>query len=198
MVTAPGGDELPYPDRAQEVTSLTLAATPAAVSRARQFTRFTLSQRGLATLAEDTELVVSELVTNAVQASGTAEPPEAGADGLGPAATIRVRVLAYQTGVIVEVWDAGPGSPARRDAAPGAEGGRGLMIVAALCRDWGYSRTADGDKVVWADLAIPAELLTPAGLPRRAPGHVPAAGPAPGLARDPALLRRVHRALRNL
>jgi anti-sigma regulatory factor (Ser/Thr protein kinase) len=198
MVTAPGGDELPYPDRAQEVTSLTLAATPVAVSRARQFTRFALSQRGLAALAEDAELVVSELVTNAVQASETAEPPEAGADGLGPVATIRVRVLAYQAGIIVEVWDADPGSPAPRDAVPDAEGGRGLMIVTALCREWGYFHTADGDKVVWADLVMPAELLTPAGLPRRAPGHAAATRPAPGLIRDPALLRRVHQALQNL
>ena len=38
---------------------MTLAATPAAVSRARQFARFALSARGLAVLAEDTELVVS-------------------------------------------------------------------------------------------------------------------------------------------
>jgi hypothetical protein len=54
-VTVPS-DELPYPDRAQEeATSLTLAATPAAASRARQFTRFALSARGLAVLAEDTE-----------------------------------------------------------------------------------------------------------------------------------------------
>jgi anti-sigma regulatory factor (Ser/Thr protein kinase) len=197
MVTAPG-DELPYPDRAQEVTSLTLAATPAAVSRARQLTRFALSAQGLGVLAEDTELVVSELVTNAVQAGETAGPPEAGSGGLGPMATIQVRVLAYQAGIVIEVWDSGPGSPVRRDAVMGEEGGRGLVIVAALCREWGYFHTADGDKVVWADLAIPAELLTPAGLPRRAPGHAAATGPAPGLIRDPALLHRVREALRNL
>jgi anti-sigma regulatory factor (Ser/Thr protein kinase) len=196
-VTA-SGDELRYPDRAQEVTSLTLAATPAAVGRARQFARFALSARGLGALAEDTELVVSELVTNAVQASGAADPPDAGVGDPGPLATIQVRVLAYQAGVVVEVWDADPESPSRRDAVPGAEGGRGLVIVAALCREWGYFHTADGDKVVWADLAVPAELLTPTGLPRRAPGHAAVAGPGAGLIHDPALLRRVHQALRNL
>jgi anti-sigma regulatory factor (Ser/Thr protein kinase) len=130
-------DELPYPDRAQEVTSLTLAASPAAVSRARQFTRFAVSARGLAVLAEDTELVVSELVTNAVQASTAADPADTAGGDRGPGATVRVRVLAYQAGVLIEVWDGGPGSPARRNAVPGEESGRGLMIVTALCRDWG-------------------------------------------------------------
>jgi hypothetical protein len=82
---------------------------------------------------------------------------------------------------------------------PGAEeGGRGLMIVTALCRDWGYFHTADGDKVVWADLPVPAKPLTPAGLPGRVREHAATAAPGAGLIRDPALLRRVHRALRNL
>jgi anti-sigma regulatory factor (Ser/Thr protein kinase) len=191
-------DELWYPDRAQEVTSLTLAASPAAVSRARQFARFALSTRGLAGLAEDTELVVSELVTNAVRASTAADPADTAGGDRGPEATIRVRVLAYQAGVLIEVWDAGPGSPARRGAVPGEESGRGLMIVTALCRDWGSHRTPDGDKVVWAELAVPAELLTPARLPRRARGQAVGAGPAAGLIRDPALLRRVHQGLLNL
>ena len=193
-----GSDDLPYPDRAQEVTSLTLAAAPAAVSRARQFARFALSARGLAGLAQDTELVVSELVTNAVRASTAADPPDTAGGDPGPGATIRVRVLAYQAGVLIEVWDSSPGSPARRDAAPGAESGRGLMIVTALCRDWGCYRTADGDKVVWAGLALPSTPPAPAGLPRRVREHAATAAPGAGLARDPALLRRVHQALRNL
>jgi anti-sigma regulatory factor (Ser/Thr protein kinase) len=197
MVTAPG-EELPYPDRAQEVTSLTLAATPAAVSRARQFARFALSARGLGVLAEDTELIVSELVTNAVQASEAGGPPDVMAGDPGPAATIRVRVLAYQASVVVEVWDADPGSPVRRYAVMDEESGRGLVIVTALCRQWGYFHTADGDKVVWADLAVPAELLTPAGLPRRVNGQAAAGAPAAGLIRDPSLLRRVHQALLDL
>jgi len=80
----------------------------------------------------------------------------------------------------------------------GDESGRGLVIVTALCREWGYFHTADGDKVVWADLAIPAEMLTTTGLPLRVSGHAAVAGPGAGLIGDPALLRRVHRALRNL
>jgi hypothetical protein len=143
-------------------------------------------------------VVVSELVTNAVQASETADPPDAGDGDPGPLATIRLRVLTHQAGVVIEVWDDDPRSPVRRDAVVGDERGRGLVIVTALCREWGYFHTADGDKVVWADLAIPAELLTPTGLPRRVSGHAAVAGPGAGLVGDPALLRRVHRVLRNL
>jgi hypothetical protein len=66
-------------------------------------------------------------------------------------------------------------------------------------QDVGFAaRTADGDKVVWADLAVPAKPLTPAGLPRRVREHAASAAPGAGLVRDPALPRRVHRALRNL
>ena len=191
-------EQLPYPDRAREVTSLTLAATLAAVSRARQFTRFALSPRGLGVLANDAELVVSELVTNAVQVSGAADPPDARGGDPGPPATVRVRVLAYQAGVIVEVWDRDPGSPVRREEASVQEGGRGLVIVDALCRDWGFFHTADGDKVVWAELVIPAEPPVAAGLPRRERGTRITAAPRVGLISDPALLRRVHQALKNL
>jgi anti-sigma regulatory factor (Ser/Thr protein kinase) len=191
-------EQLPYPDRAREVTSLTLAATLSAVSRARQFTRFALSPRGLGALTEDAELVVSELVTNAVQASGAAEPPEARGGNPGPPATVRVRVLAYQAGVIVEVWDRDPRSPVRREQATGQEDGRGLVIVDALCRDWGYFHTADSDKVVWAELAVPAELPVAARLPRRERGTPLTAATQAGVIHDPALLRRVHQALKDL
>jgi hypothetical protein len=117
-----------------------------------------------------------------------------------PARTLRsgCGVLAYQVGVLIEVWDRGLGSPACRDAVPGEESGRGLVIVTALCRDWGCFRTADGDKVVWADLALPAKPLTPVGLPRRVRDHAATAARGAGLVHDPALLRRVHQALRNL
>jgi anti-sigma regulatory factor (Ser/Thr protein kinase) len=196
-VTAPR-DELRDPGRAQEVASLTLAAVPAAVGRARQFARFALNARGLAGLAADTELVVSELVTNAVQVTAAAGPPGTADGAREPEATVRVRVLAYRTGVLIEVWDHGPGAPAHQDAVPGSESGRGLTIVTALCRDWGCHRTADGDKVVWASLVRPVQPLTPAGLPRRTRDHAATAMPGTGLVRDPALLRRVHRALRNL
>ena len=190
-------DELADLDRAQGLTSLTLATAPAAIGRARQLVRFALSGWGLAALADDAELVASELVTNAVQATAVTGP-EAAPDGFGAAATVQVRVLMYQASIIIEVWDHSPGVPHRHEAAADDEGGRGLMIVAALCTQWDFSGTADGGKVVWAELAIPAGLLTPAGLPHRARDTpIPTATQA-ALINDPALLRRVHQALKNL
>jgi anti-sigma regulatory factor (Ser/Thr protein kinase) len=195
-VTAPS-DDLPYPDRARGMTFLTLAATPTAVSCARQLVRLTLSRWGLAALAEDAELVISELVTNAVQASGVTDPDAAWGD-LGGLATIQVRVLMYQADIVIEVWDRDPGSPVRHDAASDEEGGRGLLIVTALCKEWDYFYAARGGKVVWAELAVPAELLTPAGLPRRVRGLPIVAGNRTDPIRDPGLLRRVHRGLNDL
>lgn len=177
---------------------LSPSATLPAVSHARQFARFTLSRWGLAALAGDAELVVSELVTNAVQASRAADPLEAMSSDPGPLAVVRVRVLMYQASVVMEVWDGDRGSPVRHDAAFDEQGGRGLMIVTALCKEWDYFPAADGGKVVWAELAVRADLLTPAGLPRRAHDKAAAAGPGAGVIREPALLRRVHQGLRNL
>jgi anti-sigma regulatory factor (Ser/Thr protein kinase) len=190
-------DELADLARAQGVTSLTLAAAPAAIGRARHLVRFALTGWGLAALADDAELVASELMTNAVQATG-ATGTRVTPDGFGAAATVQVRVLMYQASIIIEVWDRDPGTPHPQDAAPGDEGGRGLMIVAALCTQWDFSAAADGGKVVWAELAIPAGLPPSASLPRRERGTPVPATTRAGLVNDPALLRRVHQTLKDL
>lgn len=190
-------DEFPYPDRAQGITSVTLAATPAAVRCSRQLVALTLNRWGLAGLVEDAALVMSELVTNSVRATRLTDGGP-GWDGPGGVAVIQVRVLLYQTGIIVEVWDRDPSVPIRHDAAPDEEGGRGLAIVAALCRQWACAPLSCGGKVVWAELVIPPAMLSAAGLPRRVRSAPAAAVTRDGFVRDPALLRRVHRGLRDL
>ena len=62
--------DFPYPSRALAISFLTLAAVPAAVGCSRQLVRLGLNRWGLARMAGDAELVVSELATNAVQATG--------------------------------------------------------------------------------------------------------------------------------
>ena len=62
--------DFPHPARALSVNFLTLAAVPAAVGRSRELVRLGLDRWGLASLAADAEMVVSELATNAIQATG--------------------------------------------------------------------------------------------------------------------------------
>ena len=76
-----------------------------------------------------------------------------------------------------------------------SENGRGLSIVAALCKRWDYF-LLDGGKCVWAELAIRPDALLSAELPRRVPAS---SGVRAAESRtDPGLLRRVHEGLKNL
>ncbi|MFD0150430.1 SpoIIE family protein phosphatase [Streptomyces sp. NPDC055721] len=79
-------------------------------------------------------LLVSELVTNAIRYG---------------AAPITLRLITDSTGLICEVSDAGQAAPHLRHAKAVDEGGRGLLICAALADSWGVRYTGDG-KTVWA------------------------------------------------
>jgi Histidine kinase-like ATPase domain len=106
-------------------------------------------------LADDTAAVVSELVTNAVQASTTptGEPAYTG----GRIAVVRLRLLGDGQRVLAEVWDQAPGFPVPRRAGSGDENGRGLQLVNALTRGrWGWQPVGSQSKIVWAELS--AEL----------------------------------------
>ena len=179
----------------QAVTGLALAAVPTAVRCSRMFVSLCLRQWGLPSLAGDGELVISELVTNAVQATGVteAEPRWSQLAGL---ATIHVRVMLSERSMVFAVWDRNPASPVLKDSGPDSENGRGLFIVAALCQRWDYFLTDGGGKCVWAELAIPPDALPPAGLPRRVPASCGVR--AAESVTDPGLLRRVREGLKNL
>jgi anti-sigma regulatory factor (Ser/Thr protein kinase) len=188
-VTAPKNETL--------FSSVTLAALPTAVRLSRLMTAKAMRLWGLPGLIDDAGLVVSELVTNAVQATGTTEPKPSW-EQLGPVAAIKVRVTHLGGSISIAVWDNDPTPPASRDAAPDAEGGRGLMIVAALSERWDYYPSAGGGKVVWAELAIPPGMLGAAGLPRRVRSAPVATVSRGDFIRDPGLLRRVHQGLKDL
>ena len=109
-----------------------------------------LHEWGLASLAATAELVVSELVTNAIQAS--TEPDAQPRIGIP---VVHLRLLTDGSRVVVEVWDSNPQAPVAKQADPEDESGRGLMLVQALCERWG-SKAAPrwGGKVVWAELPV--------------------------------------------
>ncbi len=123
----------------------TLPPQGQSVSRARELSREQLEAWGLDDLVDTTELLVSELVTNALR------------HGKGD---IRVRLLLDRT-LVCEVWDSDLVQPRRRRARDTDEGGRGLQLVTLLSQSWGSRRTPRG-KTVWFELALPdGESKTP-------------------------------------
>ncbi|MGV9422372.1 SpoIIE family protein phosphatase [Streptomyces sp. NPDC003674] len=123
---------------ADRVASWDVPAEPAAVGRARAEATRRMTDWGLGELAMTTELIVSELVTNAIR---YARSP------------IRLR-LVRGTRLTCEVSDASDTAPRLRHARSTDEGGRGLFLVARLAHQWGARHEADG-KVIWAELEIP-------------------------------------------
>lgn len=125
-------------------THLELAAFPSAVSCARAHARSVAQEWGLAGLAATAELLASELVTNAIQAS---QRLTARAD-LASIPVVRICVASDRASLAIHVWDGNDEMPVRTDVSPEDEGGRGLMLVESLGQDWGAYREPNG-KVVW-------------------------------------------------
>lgn len=127
-----------------------------AIARAHVGTMLTSWQ--LARLTDVAELVVSELVTNAVEAS-------TGPDGLpvyvlGRMPVVRVAVLSDGVRALIEVFDQAPGRPELRHADRYAESGRGLFTVHTLTGgSWGWHPVqGQHAKCVWAELSVEASL----------------------------------------
>ncbi|WP_433446933.1 SpoIIE family protein phosphatase [Streptomyces sp. CA-142005] len=123
-----------------QVASWELPPDPAVVGNARALAAGQLTEWGLEHLAYATELIVSELVTNAIRY------------GAGP---ITLRLIRHHV-LVCEVSDANDTVPRLRHARATDEGGRGLFLVAQLSHRRGTRYTAGG-KIVWAE-----QELTPA------------------------------------
>ena len=108
---------------------LELGAFPTAVPCARLHARCVVMEWRLAALVEVVELVVSELVTNAVQATAAlADDREKRLETRVPPVQLRLSSDGHIR-VVVQVWDGNHQLPVRRDAGPEEEGGRGLFLV---------------------------------------------------------------------
>jgi hypothetical protein len=150
----------------RDMNSLTLAAVASAAGFSRLLACATLKQWGLAQMADDSEIVMSELVSNAVKATGVTAPHPQWHE-LADLALIRARLLLYDTRIIMDVWDRESTAPILKEASLEDDYGRGLSIVDALCTRWDYFYPQTGGKVVWAELRIPAYDLLPSSLPKR-------------------------------
>jgi anti-sigma regulatory factor (Ser/Thr protein kinase) len=122
-------------------THVDLLAQPSSVPNARRFTGLILTEWALADPADSTRLVVSELVTNALD--HTASAP------------VHLWLFSDGARVVVLVGDASPDPPVRIAEDTSAIGGRGLTIVHDLTGgNWGWFPCKDG-KVVWALVSRP-------------------------------------------
>ncbi|MEW2808905.1 SpoIIE family protein phosphatase [Streptomyces massasporeus] len=150
--------ELP-PDR---VADWEVPADPAAVSGMRDAVSQRLEAWGLSEFGFAMELILSELITNAIRY------------GAGP---IHVRLIRDRT-LICEVADGSSTSPHLRYAATTDEGGRGLFLVSQMAERWGTRYTPQG-KIIWAEQALPEVMRQPA------PGPADADTPLDGETADP-------------
>ncbi|MGW2747381.1 SpoIIE family protein phosphatase [Streptomyces sp. NPDC001450] len=124
--------------RDDQVASWTFPSDPAIVATARTLADRQLTSWGLSELAFTTELIVSELVTNAIRyAPGT----------------IQVRLIRDRT-LICEVTDGSSAAPHLRHPRTTDEGGRGLLLIIQLTDRWGTRHTRRG-KTIWTEQSLP-------------------------------------------
>lgn len=133
---------MPRPQHRSAVTAF--AAEPTSATAARRFVRQTLNAAEIAPAIRDrAELIVSELVTNAVLHAGT-----------GPIVSVRID----SENVRIEVEDTSPTAPVLREYGLDASTGRGLRVVSNAAAEWGVETTSGG-KAVWATLPVDATSI---------------------------------------
>ncbi|WP_376773050.1 SpoIIE family protein phosphatase [Streptomyces himalayensis] len=123
------------------VVSWDLPSDPAMVSTARSLVTRQLTSWDMSEAAFTTELIASELVTNAIR---YAKPP------------VQLRLIRSHV-LTCEVSDGSSTSPRLRHARTTDEGGRGLLLVARCSERWG-TRYTEGGKTVWVEQSIPEGL----------------------------------------
>ncbi|MFD7258301.1 SpoIIE family protein phosphatase [Streptomyces sp. NPDC059874] len=123
---------------ADQVVVWDLASDPSVVAEARRRCTEQLTAWGLEEASFVTELLVSELVTNAIRYGA---PP------------IQLRLIHENRTLICEVSDASSTAPHMRRARIFDEGGRGLLLVAQLAQRWGTRHTVIG-KTIWAEQSL--------------------------------------------
>jgi hypothetical protein len=156
VARSPDGPFVVHPDRAAAVIALAadraverrahLALPPERTSSAgaRRFVVDTCGRWGLAHLADEAQLIVAELVANAVEHAGT---------------DLAVTVARGSAHLTLTVHDRSRRPPVAAKPSMRAVKGRGLMMVAVVADGWGTVLHGDG-KAVWANLRLSA----PAGL----------------------------------
>ena len=145
-------------------TRLDLGALPGAVPCARLHARLVLTEWGQAQAGDSVELIVSELMTNALRACTDPVAGRPGYDQEGRQLPLGLRLASDRRQVLVEIWDGNLAPPVPGQTSLDGETGRGLLMVEAVSSRWGYYYPAHqtrgtapderAAKVVWA-LIVP-------------------------------------------
>ena len=130
---------------------LQLGALPGAVPCARLHAKLVLWEWGLDRLVETSELLVSEIVTNAVRASAGPADGQGVQQRVSGLPSVWLWLATDRRNVLIQVWDSNDETPTWQDTGPEAESGRGLLLVERLSAHWGtYTPEGWSGKVVWA------------------------------------------------
>ena len=132
------------------VTSRPLSPVPEEARTARQFVRELLTCWGLGYLSDDAELIIAELVGNAVRHGLRTCPQVIPLSKEAP--PLRLCLLRRTGEVMLAVTDPSDEAPAPKEPSSDGESGRGLQIVGALSYVWGWSPIEGSGKAVWAVL----------------------------------------------
>jgi anti-sigma regulatory factor (Ser/Thr protein kinase) len=111
---------------------------------ARSVTKATLAAWSLGDFYEDAAVVVSELVTNAIRYGLGRSPQDA----------LQLVLVRYECQLVCMVTDPADTAPAMQEPDYVAETGRGLHIIEAMSRAWGWTPLLGGGKAVWAAFSI--------------------------------------------
>ena len=126
---------------------VSLPAEPASIARARRFVRGALESLGAQAAADDAELLISELATNAL---------------LHARSPFTIEVTRRQDRVRLCIVDGSPIAPKIRSFADDATTGRGLQLVQTLSAAWGVEPRRPG-KTVWVELLLAGSAVLPPG-----------------------------------
>jgi hypothetical protein len=123
----------------RRVCRLPLPPHPIAAEQARVFLRLVCAGWGLGGAIDDLLLVTAELVTNAMKVGDVVE----------------LSISRQDWSVLVEVWDTSEAVPDRQSRSVDRVDGRGLLLVEACSKEWGWRLEEHGGKTVWSILDIP-------------------------------------------
>ncbi|MDQ0935986.1 anti-sigma regulatory factor (Ser/Thr protein kinase) [Streptomyces turgidiscabies] len=183
--------------RTLHVSRLHLVTAASAVAVAREFVHMTLRHWKLDDYAADAALMMSELVSNAVKATGFFDRQPMPWE-ISTQHVMAIQLRAVGDELYIEVWDRSLDEPVKQTVTADAEGGRGLHLVEALSKNWGIYRPPAGGKIVWAMIAtvqLPNPALDGSTLQLRVPDDLK---PQDGPVKDQASIALMQRVLDGL